>query len=587
VLEPFSLPFVQRGLLEVLFLSVGAGLLGTWIVLRGLAFYSHAVAAAAFPGLVLADGLSFSAPLGGFAVAALFAAGVGRLSASRRADYDSLTALALVGALAGGVILASDVFHSGANVETLLFGSLLLIGTSDIVLAAAVSALALAATLTLGRRWLATGFDRESAHALGVRSSLTDLVLLALVALAAVASLSAVGALLASALLVIPAATTRLWTQRLGRWQLATVGLVALEGTVGLWLSVETNVPPGAGIAVLAGGVFALAAILRVVRLRPGRRAALAATAALLLLVGGCGSSGGGDGRRVKVVATTTEIGDFVRTVGGKYVDVHQILSPNTDPHAYEPRPRDVTATADAKLVFVSGNNLDSWMSKVVREAGGSPRVIDLSKSNGSRVRGERSGPDASKYDPHWWHDPANARAAIAAVGSALSLADPKHAVAYRARVAAYEMRLRRLDTRIRLCLALAPPAQRKLVTSHDAFNYFAKRYGVKVVGAIIPSQTTQGQPSAGDIAALAKQVRAEHVRAIFLESSVNPKLAESVARQTGVIAKLTLYGDTLGPKGSSGSTYVRMEQHNADAMLRGFTGGQRNCSVQILEPRT
>src|SRR2546428_22400 len=112
MLDPFQLEFVQRGLLEILVFSVAAGLLGTWIVLRGLAFYSHAVAAAAFPGLVLADGLSFSAPLGAFAVAALFAAGVGRLSASRRAGYDSLTALALVAALAAGVILASDGFQS-------------------------------------------------------------------------------------------------------------------------------------------------------------------------------------------------------------------------------------------------------------------------------------------------------------------------------------------------------------------------------------------------------------------------------------------------------------------------------------------
>lgn len=251
---------MQRALVELLLLSVAAGMLGTWIVLRGLAFYAHGVAAAAFPGLVLADGLGFSATLGAFGIALLFALTVGRLAARARGGHDSLTALVLVGALALGVVLASDVFHSGANVETLLFGSLLAIGPADIRLAALVAVLALAATLLLGQRWLAVGFDPGAARAVGVRSPAADLVLLLLIALAAVATLSAVGALLATALLVVPAATTRLLTNRLRTWQLATTALAAVEGTAGLWLAFETNAPPGATIAVIAGGTFALVA---------------------------------------------------------------------------------------------------------------------------------------------------------------------------------------------------------------------------------------------------------------------------------------------------------------------------------------
>jgi ABC-type Zn uptake system ZnuABC Zn-binding protein ZnuA len=115
-------------------------------------------------------------------------------------------------------------------------------------------------------------------------------------------------------------------------------------------------------------------------------------------------------------------------------------------------------------------------------------------------------------------------------------------------------------------------------VTSHDAFNYFAHRYGIEVVGAIIPSQSTEAEPSAGDIARLVRQVKRQHVKAIFLESSINPKLAKAVAAQTGVIGNLELYGDTLGPAGSPGATYLGMEAANADAMMRGFTGGRRGC---------
>src|SRR3954447_24959821 len=133
----FQLPFVQHALAEVLLLSLAGGLVGTWILLRGLAFYSHAVGTAAFPGLVLADGLGFAAPLGALGAAGLLAGGVAFLSRARRSSYDSATAVVLVGSLALGVVLASDVFHSGSSVETLLFGSLLVIDGSDIGIAGA------------------------------------------------------------------------------------------------------------------------------------------------------------------------------------------------------------------------------------------------------------------------------------------------------------------------------------------------------------------------------------------------------------------------------------------------------------------
>ncbi|ADB53154.1 metal ABC transporter permease [Conexibacter woesei] len=263
MLEAFDLPFMQRALVELLVLSLAAGTLGTWIVLRGLAFYAHGVAAAAFPGLVLADGLGFSATLGAFGVALLFALTVGQLAARARSGHDSLTALVLVAALAIGVVLASDVFESGANVESLLFGSLLAIGPGDVRLAVLVAALALLATLVLGQRWLTVGFDPGAARGLGVRSPAADLALLVLIALAAVATLSAVGALLATALLVVPAATTRMVTRQILPWQVATTLLAAAEGTAGLWMAFETNAPPGATIAVIAGGVFVLVAVGR------------------------------------------------------------------------------------------------------------------------------------------------------------------------------------------------------------------------------------------------------------------------------------------------------------------------------------
>jgi ABC-type Zn uptake system ZnuABC Zn-binding protein ZnuA/ABC-type Mn2+/Zn2+ transport system permease subunit len=581
VLEPFQLPFVQRGLLELAILAVPAGLLGTWIVLRGLAFFSHSVGTAAFPGLVLADGLGFAAPLGAFGAALLFSAGAALLSRREEEGSDAAVAIVLVGCLAAGTILASDVFGSGASVETLLFGSLLLVDDGDLALAVAAAGATVLASLLLGHRWLATGFDPGSATALGTGARGLEIALLGLIAFAIVAALSTIGALLVAALFVVPALTVRLFARRMRAWQLASIALVAIEGTIGLWLSVKTDAPPGATIAVVAGAVFALAAAARSLASAPRRPAlAAAALAATVLFLAGCSTGSGGDDGRLDVVATTTQVGDFVRQVGGGTVAVDQILQPNTDPHEYEPRPSDVVATAGAELVFTSGEELDAWIGELVSDSGSDARVVDLGAALPERLPGERNGEEASAHDPHWWHDPRNAEAAVREIGRSLAAADPAHRRAFGRRAAAYLARLRALDAGIARCMAAVPAARRKLVTDHDAFGYFAERYGIDVVGAVIPSQATRAQPSAKDLSALAGLIEREGVEAVFPESSLSPRVAEALAAQTGATAEYTLYGDTLGPAGSDGAGYVQMEAANADSMVRGFTGGRRGCEI-------
>jgi ABC-type Zn uptake system ZnuABC Zn-binding protein ZnuA len=302
-----------------------------------------------------------------------------------------------------------------------------------------------------------------------------------------------------------------------------------------------------------------------------------------VLAVAGCGSSSSGGGSGLDVVATTTQLGDIARQIAGPDAHVTQLLRPNTDPHDYEPRPDDVRATASADVVVTSGDGLDHWMKEVVDQSGANASTIDAGAAATHHVAGQSSGPEASKYDPHWWHDPRNVREAVARIARAFADADNAHAAGYRARAAAYDAKLARLDAGIARCIDTIPPAQRKLVTDHDAFNYFARRYGLTVVGAVIPSQTTQAQASAGDVAALVRTIRREHVRAVFPETSVNSRLAETIARQSGASADLKLYGDTLGPAGSPGATYLTMEQANADAIVKGLSGGSRGCRIAGL----
>ena len=298
--------------------------------------------------------------------------------------------------------------------------------------------------------------------------------------------------------------------------------------------------------------------------------AAVALGAVLVLVPAGCGSDSSSG--RPRVVATTTQLGDWLRVLGGDDFDVHQMLRPNTDPHDYEPRPADVESLANAKLILKSGGDLDAWVDGAADDAGSDADVVDVGA--GLATRRESSG----EVDPHWWHDPRNAARAVDRIGLALAQVAPRAAGAVAARETRYLGKLRRLDSGIAKCMATVPRAQRKLVTDHDAFGYFAARYGIDVVGAAIPARTTVAQPSAGELAALVKTIEREHVRAVFPETSVNSKVAETLSRETGATARYELYGDTLGPKGSSGDTYLKMEAANADAMVKGFTGGRRGC---------
>jgi ABC-type Mn2+/Zn2+ transport system permease subunit len=256
-----ELPFLREALVELVLLAITGGVLGAWVVLRRLAFFSHASGSATFPGLVVADASGVSPTLAGLAVALGYAGGVERAGRGGH-DHGEGTALLLVAALAGGVILASDVFESGAVVDRLLFGTLLGLGTTDLVVSAAVAAIATAAAIALGRTWSAVGFDPDGAGSLGLPTRRADLLLLGLVAVAAVAAIPAVGALLVTAVYVLPAAAARLFTTSIRGLVAGALGLALAEGVVGLYLAYWLDIPPGPPVAVMGAAVCLAAAAL-------------------------------------------------------------------------------------------------------------------------------------------------------------------------------------------------------------------------------------------------------------------------------------------------------------------------------------
>ena len=313
----------------------------------------------------------------------------------------------------------------------------------------------------------------------------------------------------------------------------------------------------------------------------PPHPLAAAVLALVVAVLAACGEDGGrasGTGGELTVAATTTQVADLARNVAGDRAEVRGLLRPEADPHDYEPRPSDAEAIAEAGVVLASGGDLDEWLDDLVQSTGGETPVVRL-------IDRVRTIPGAEEEaDPHWWHDPRNAVAAVGVIRDALVRADPGGRVVYERNARAYAARLRALDRDVAACLRRVPAGQRKLVTTHDALAYFAERYGIEAIGSVLDSLSTQAQPSAGDTSELVRQMRAQDVRVLFAESSVAPRLERAIAREAGARVGAALYADTLGPEGSSGDTYVRSVAANADAMVRGFTAGRERCTPSAAQ---
>lgn len=248
--------------LELALLAVGGGVIGAFVVLRRLAFFSHAVGTATFPGLVVAAAGGFSARAAALAVALAYALGTERLGRGSRDPGGAATGLMLVAALGTGTILASDVFESTAGVDRLLFGTAVALDGTDLALAGAAAALSLSAAALLGRTWAAVAFDPSEAAALGLPARRADLALLVLVAVTAVAALPAVGSLLVTSLFVVPSAVARRFAASVASLVALSVAIAVSQALLGLYVSLWLDVPPGPAIAVLGATAYVLASLL-------------------------------------------------------------------------------------------------------------------------------------------------------------------------------------------------------------------------------------------------------------------------------------------------------------------------------------
>ncbi len=265
-------------------------------------------------------------------------------------------------------------------------------------------------------------------------------------------------------------------------------------------------------------------------------------------------------GMKLTAAATTTQIQDFVTNVGGDRVTVVGILKPNVDPHDYETTVEDANTIAKAGIVFVHGVGLDSWMDKTVKGARVKAPVVTVTDGI-TPLKGDENEPAG---DPHIWFDPTQVQVMVTNIANALAKVDPPNASAYQANAKAYGAKLTQLDDQLKGIFGQVPKEQRKLVTNHDAFQYLARRYDLTIVGAVIPSLSDSAEPSAKGVSDLIDTIKKEKVKAIFAESSANPKVAQQVAKETGITIVDTLYGDTLGEPGSAADSYLKMMIYDA-----------------------
>ena len=261
---------------------------------------------------------------------------------------------------------------------------------------------------------------------------------------------------------------------------------------------------------------------------------------------------------RLNIVASFSIPGDFVRNVGGDRVSVTTLVGPEGDVHVYTPSPTDARKIADAKLLVINGLGLEGWLPRLLQASGSKAPII--AATNG--IAPLKAGLGA---DPHAWQSVANAKIYVANIRDALASVDPADTEVFSGQAQSYLDKLDALDREVREAIAKIPPSRRKVISTHDAFGYFASAYGIEFIAPV--GVSTESEPTARGIAAIIRQIKDEKIPAVFLENISDPRLIRRIAAETGARVGGTLYSDSLTGEKGDAPTYIDMVRHNIRAL--------------------
>ncbi len=299
------------------------------------------------------------------------------------------------------------------------------------------------------------------------------------------------------------------------------------------------------------------------------RRQLLAAAASLALLIAAAPSAAQEPAAtKLKVLATFSILGDFVRNVGGDRVEVATLVGPNSDAHVYAPAPADAKKVADAKLVITNGLGFEGWMGRLVKASGSKAPVLVATK--GIKERRATDGHGHGGADPHAWQSVANAKVYVANIRDALMAADPAGKSVYEANAAAYLGKLDALDGEVRAAVSAIPADRRKVISTHDAFGYFQQAYGIEFIAP--QGVSTEAEPSARDVARIITQVKKQKIPAVFLENIADARLMERIAQETGARIGGKLYSDALTGAPGDATSYIDLIRHNMKQLTLALT---------------
>lgn len=268
----------------------------------------------------------------------------------------------------------------------------------------------------------------------------------------------------------------------------------------------------------------------------------------------------------LKVVASFTIVADMVRAVGGEWVEVKTLVGPDSDAHAFQPTPGDARSVAQADLLVANGLGFEGWLGRLTKAAGYKGPVVLASAGITPRQMVENG---RTETDPHAWQDLANGRRYLATIAEALVAADSAHAEGYRANLRREDENLAQLDAWVRAELASVPADKRKVITTHNAFGYFAAAYGITFLAP--QGLSSEAEVTPRDLARLVKQVRQTGIKAIFLENMSDPRLVEQLAKEAGAKVGGKLYVDALSPADGPAPSYPTMFRNNVTELRDGM----------------
>ncbi len=291
----------------------------------------------------------------------------------------------------------------------------------------------------------------------------------------------------------------------------------------------------------------------------PSRRQMMAAWAfaALLVAVPTAASAQG----KVKVIASFSILGDFVKNVGGDRVEVATLVGPNGNAHVYAPSPADAKKVAAAKAIFVNGLGFEGWLDRLVKASNTKAPIVVASKGIKPRERDADQDHGHGHIDPHAWQSVANAKVYVGNIRDALIAIDPAGKATYETNAAVYRAKLDALDQEVKDTIAKIPAGRRAVITSHDSFGYFESAYGIEFIAP--QGVSTETEASAKDVAAIITQIRKQKIVAVFLENVTDPRLVKQIASETGAKIGGTLYSDALTGNTGEAPNYVDLIRHN------------------------